>query len=341
MYRPLGAFRFGLACLVMLQHFQHLLPNAQRQMFSRMGFGAIAVCVFFAVSGFVVAEANGVFYQARPGAFLLNRFLRVAPAYWAAFLLSALVQSALYAAHLLVLWDYQLAGPPWGGRVLAGGFLALLPGFRPQFLGQDFEFLPFVWSLRMEVAFYLACGAVLACARRWGDWLVSAGFVLGLAASGAFLTLGRPGLLSTAPMFLLGVALYGAEQRWCLRNGLALCAAGLLALLGFASWRQHGAPLLWAQLVLLCALLCLFAWLARQRVDGRGRLLDRNLGDLSYSLYLNHYTVGLALCGVFAARGLALYAAGCAGGLVLAFAMARLVEAPLVRLRNRVRARAL
>jgi len=338
-YRPLGLFRFGLALLVVLQHFQHLLAPGQRALFSHMGFGAIAVCVFFAVSGYVVAEANDVFYAGRPGAFLANRALRIVPPYLAAFLLSAIVQSALFAAGRLVLWDYTLQGPPWAAARLASGALALIPGFKPQFLGQDFEFLPFVWSLRMEAAFYLVAAAVLATAARWGRGAIPAGFVLGLLASALFLTQGRPGLLSTAPMFLLGVALYGRQTRPGWRYGVASLAAIALALIGFASWRQHGEPILAAQLPLLAGLLVLFVLLAAARAPGRLKRLDRVAGELSYSLYLNHYPVGLVLSGLSSTRGAGLYCLGVVASVALAAAMTRVTEVPLRHLRDRIRAR--
>ena len=97
-YRPFGALRLGLALLVVAQHFQHLLPEDQRTAFHRLGLGAVAVAVFFAISGFVVAEANAVFYPGRPGAFLANRLLRVVPPYFAALALSVLVHAALWQA---------------------------------------------------------------------------------------------------------------------------------------------------------------------------------------------------------------------------------------------------
>ena len=338
-YRPLGVFRFSLALLVVLQHFQHLLPAADRGVFSRMGFGAIAVCVFFTLSGFVVAEANAAFYAGRPGAFLVNRVIRVAPPYFAALLLSALVQAGLFAGGHLVLWDYTLQGAPWAPARLVSGVLALVPGFNPRWFGQDFEFLPFVWSLRMEAAFYISAALVLVAARRWGGRVVAAGFVAGLLASGVFLLGGRPGALSTAPMFLFGVALFGWQTRPDWARGMALAASVGMAAWGFASWRQHGAPVLGAQLALLGVLLAVFFWLASARAPRAFKRVDRTFGDLSYSLYLNHYVVGLVLTGLFAARGVAIYAVGVVISVALAAGMARAVEAPLRRVRDRVRAR--
>jgi peptidoglycan/LPS O-acetylase OafA/YrhL len=338
-YRPLGAFRFGLALLVVLQHFQHLLPPDRRAVFSHMGFGAIAVCVFFAVSGFVVAEANAVFYVGRPGAFLANRALRLVPPYAAAMALSVAVHGVLWHAGRLVLWDYALTSSPLAPARLASVVLGLVPGFNPHWLGQDFEFIPFVWTLRMEIAFYLAAAAALAAGLRVGGrWPVGAAIAAGLAASAAFLLLaGRPGALSTAPMFLLGASLFLVHARpgW-FRAALATIAA-LLAATGFVSWRQHGAPVLEWQLPLLAALLSLFAWLVTRRVAGPGKSWDRRLGDLSYPLYLNHYVVGILATSLAPQVGVALYAASVAGAVVLAAVAERVVDRPLRRLRDRVR----
>ena len=81
-YRPFGAFRFGLAMMVVLQHGLLLLAPSDRQFLYSLEMGAVAVTTFFALSGFIVAEASATFYAGRPGAFLANRALRVVPLTW-------------------------------------------------------------------------------------------------------------------------------------------------------------------------------------------------------------------------------------------------------------------
>jgi len=340
-YRPLGAFRFGLALLVVLQHFQHLLPPDDRGVFSHLGLGAIAVACFFAVSGFVVAEANATFYRGRPAEFLLNRAVRLAPPYFAALALSIVVHAVLWYDGRLVLWDYSLTDTPLRPRHLLAGLFGLVPGFNPRLLGDDFEFIPFVWTLRLEVAFYLAAAATMAlCWHLRAAWPAGAAIAAGLIASAAFLLLaGRPGILSTVPMFLFGSCLFLLELRVALRRLALLAICILVAAAGFVSWRQHGAPVLAWQLPLLAVLLGLFAWLAVCAQLAVPREIDRRLGELSYPLYLNHYVVGIAAESAGMAPGVGGYAGAVVAAVLLSVGASQVIDRRLVPLRNRIRKR--
>ena len=342
-YRPLGAFRFGLAMLVVLQHFQHLLPQDERALFSHMGFGAIAVACFFAVSGFVVAEAIANFYGGRPGAFLMNRAVRLVPPYLAALALSIFVHAVLWYSGRLVLWDYTLTGSPLAPARLLSGLCGLVPGFNPRLFGQDFEFIPFVWTLRLEVAFYLAVAAVVgACVYLRAAWPIGAGMVAGIVASAAFLVLARrPGILDTVPMFLVGGSLFLLERRpgWC--RAAMLLVSLIIAAAGFAAWRQHGEPVLAWQFPLLGVLIGLFTYLATRRQGLLPRGVDGWLGELSYPLYLNHYVAGIVAGSLGAGLGFRLYVAAVAGAVVIAIGSSRVVDRRLRPLRDRIRKRTL
>jgi peptidoglycan/LPS O-acetylase OafA/YrhL len=336
-YRPLGAFRFGLAVLVVLQHFQHLLPPERRAVFSHMGFGAMAVAVFFAVSGFVVAEANATFYAGRPGAFLANRAVRLVPPYFAALALSVIVQAILWRAGRLILWDFTLAGSPLAPARLLTGLLGLVPGFNPRWLGQDFEFIPFVWTLRLEVAFYLiAAATMLACTRQRSSRPVEIAICGGLALSTVFLVVARrTGILGTIPMFLVGSLLFLLERRPVLSRAVVLALTVAIAAVGFASWRQHGAPVLAWQMSVLGVLLALFAWLAISAAGGVARRWDKRLGEMSYPLYLNHYVVGILATTL--TPGWLVYAGSVLAAVALSTAAGWLVDRRLGNLRNQIR----
>jgi peptidoglycan/LPS O-acetylase OafA/YrhL len=342
-YRPLGAFRFGLSLLVVLQHSQHLLAPADRKLFDRTGFGMIAVAIFFVVSGFVVTEANAVFYAGRPWAFFINRIIRLAPPYFAALAVSMVVHALLWHANRLALWDFPGGAPPLTLPHVTAGVLGLVPGVITLRSRDAFEFIPFAWSLRMEMAFYAAALCAILAGLRLGGRsrpVIGLSLAAGLLASLWFLRLQRPGLLSCAPMFLAGVALCLALRRGgALRWGL-VAAAVPAAALGFTSWGQHGHPLLMRQGVVLAMLLGLFVLLARGEA-GRWLRLDKRLGDLSYPLYLNHYVVGIVLSDLFVTRGLGIYALAILLSVGLAALMGGIVDRPLVALRNRVRRRAI
>jgi peptidoglycan/LPS O-acetylase OafA/YrhL len=324
--------------MVVLQHFQHLLAPGDRLVFSRFGFGAVAVAMFFVVSGFVVTEANAIFYAGRPHAFVVNRLVRLVPPYLAALLLSIGVHAALWHTGSLVLWDYPASGTPMTVARLFAGVMGLVPGLQALRRGDPFEFIPFAWSLRVEMAFYAGAWATILVAgrTRWPHLTIGAVLAGALAVSLASFRGGQPSILSCLPMFLVGVA-FCVLMRRPARTSCAFMAAALpVACLGFASWGQHGHPDLAMQLAVLSGLVAVFAVLA-DRPAGWWHAADRRLGDLSYPLYLNHYVVGIGLTGLCAARGPAVYVAGVVLSIGLAAAMGALVDGRLVAFRNRVR----
>ena len=342
LYRPFGAFRFGLALMVMLQHFQHLLAPSETAIFGCMGFGIMAVAVFFAVSGFVVAEANAVFYRGRPLAFMANRLLRLAPPYYAALALSMMVQLVLWRSGRLALWDYPAAGAPLTWYRVVGGLFGLLPALRALMPADAFEFIPFAWTLRLEMAFYLAVAlALLAAARLGCRWVIPAAAAVAYLASVAVLVSGRHGILTTAPMFLtgLGIWLAGTGRGWACCVPLAVVLPAFWW--GFVSLGQNPHPAHGAQFIVLAGLVALFAVLSVSPAPPSWRAIDRRLGDLSYPLYLNHYVVGIALTDLFAYRGVKLYVMGEVLSVALAAGMASLVDRPLIAMRNRLRRQAI
>ncbi len=352
-YRPFGAFRFGLALLVLLQHGLILLAPSGRGLLYSLELGAVAVTTFFALSGFIVAEAASSFYAGRPGAFLANRALRVVPPYLAALALTMALDSWLYAGGRLVALDAPLAGAPWQPRVLLAGVLEIVPGLTAHRVsGQDFSFIPFAWTLRVEFAFYLtAFAAGWLMARRhaggqaWRRAVIAGGLGCAYLVFGAFVWRHR-GLSQTGgglqvicvPFFAFGVSLF-----FCLRRPgvaavlhLLLVSAGVM--LAFTYWGQRGHPVLAFQMPLLCALFGGLAWLSGVgALPDRTRRWDRRLGELSYPLYVSHGMVLSFLAGCFARRGLVPYGWAIALALLVAGGVHVVVEQPLRAVRSRLR----
>ena len=345
-YRPFGILRFALAILVLLQHGLHLMPS----MDVLPSFGVAAVAVFFAISGFIVVEANATFYSGRPGNFLLNRFLRIIPPYLAAMLVSVAIHQFLYTKGALELWDHKLSGPPMQPLVILSGLLSILPGMRADIVsGQNFTFIPFAWSLRIELTFYLLAFLVyfLMSLRqryipqwlcRWSPHLiVMAGYALSLAymIDGGI----GPRQQTNIPWFLFGISLYLAwRQRSPLHYGFLLFST-LFALAIFPLWpqRSNTTEMDW-QLGVLTILSVTFIALAFvPRVTGLLKIIDKNLGDLAYALYINHFAVLLLLSNLTSARGWSIYFLGMALSIIVAIIMHRAVEIPLLHLRDKIR----
>ncbi len=352
-YRPFGAFRFALAMMVLLQHGLLLLPGGARETFYQLELGAVAVAVFFALSGFIVAEATATFYAGRPGAFLTNRVLRVVPPYLAALALSVLIDSWLFAAGRLVPLDAPVMLPPWQGRVVLAAVLEIVPGLPAwRVSGQDFSFIPFAWTLRVEFAFYLV--AFVTC------WLMARGraasvrqaiggaaFAGGYAAFAVFLwrhwLYGAAGgglQLLNIPFFAFGVCAFLALRDGGRRAWLHLAFVAALVPVAFVLCGERGHPVLAWQLPILIVLFGTLLMLARAPSPrGWVKVWDRRLGELSYPLYISHGIVLTLLASASAARGLVPYVVSVPAALWLAWALHGLVEKPLRAVRARVRGR--
>jgi peptidoglycan/LPS O-acetylase OafA/YrhL len=221
---------------------------------------------------------------------------------------------------------------------VTGGLLGLLPALRTLMPADPLEFIPFTWTLRLEMAFYIAVTVALIAANKTGSrFVVPVAIAAAYFASVAALLCGRHGILSTAPMFLTGLAIWrlGAARgpaRWIL-----LTAVLPAFWLGFLSLGQYPHPARVAQFAVLAGLIGLFAALSATKAPATWKSLDRRLGDLSYPLYLNHYVVGVVLTDLCTYRGVPLYVLAAALSVALASGMASAVDRPLMSLRNRLR----
>jgi peptidoglycan/LPS O-acetylase OafA/YrhL len=259
-----------------------------------IGRGYIAVDLFFALSGFVLALNYRAALQKPPFArayrrFLLRRVARVMP-------LNAAVVASL--ALLAWLWPVQLgdrfpgASAPW--TVLANVLLI-----------QDWGLAPSIdkpaWSVSIEMAVYLACPLLFAWAwsRRFWSLLALAG-----AAALAWLARDGQGIVSQGLLrgdVIRGVAGFGFGALCC-RAYLMAAAPALLGRLDGAIVALFWAALLLSPTDFVPVLICPAIVLALAFESGpAARLLSAALpyylGRISYAIYLVHFCVlqGLAV----------------------------------------------
>jgi peptidoglycan/LPS O-acetylase OafA/YrhL len=314
-YRPFGALRFLLAVLVMIQHFgSNIVPEPVKAAIYPLAVGTVAVMVFFVLSGFIIAEAVHYNYQSRPGAFLLNRCLRIVPPLVIAISLSAVVHFVLLQQGRLV----DLEGHPRGTEIfttreLGLNMLSFLPGLREAGLLPDYSFFPYIWAIRAEVLFYLALAAALVLtgwgqrlapatpAARLSVWLALAG-VSAVALTAGSVWGWLPDLLAFGAYFALGAAcFYAVNGRKAAMLFLPIC----LLLIGLQYQGTHSGKALaypqnmTFQFALLGGLLLAVGVCAFARITSRRWLaVDRYLGELSFPLYLYHYPVGIGFSSV-------------------------------------------
>src|SRR3954471_7091743 len=250
-------------------------------------YGRFAVVVFIVLSGFSLALA-----PARHGwrldsvsRFAYRRARRILPAYWAAL-----------AFSLVVAW--LVVAPP--GEGVPNATSVLVNGLLTQNLIAAPSPNRAFWSIAVEAQLYVVLPLLLLMVRRVGAVAMVSTVALvvvtaGLAGPHAFVTQSPPDL---AALFALGIVsarivVAGSARRPWPWAWLALAAAApVLATIWWRGSVWTLGHLLWVDLALGPAVVCLLAGLATGHPAPLLRLLDarplRTLGSWSYSLYLTH-----------------------------------------------------
>jgi peptidoglycan/LPS O-acetylase OafA/YrhL len=366
MAQCMGLVRFLLALSVVLWHArgnQHHLLNA-----------AVAVALFFMISGFYMTMViNEKYKLANDGRWKLtfyeSRAWRLMPAYWASFCLlllwmataggfnpflfdspgSVLKRAVLLFSNLFIVGQdfHQFAVRVLVDHAGPEKMVALLARYGGGFLEDQYMLIGQAWSLAAEISFYLLAPFLVVSGRRTflaaGTALFIRFLLIGVwgQRSGVWGYFFFPGALS---MFLLGACGYHLHRLIPRTEGERAIGAALLV--AFVTWllvgsyRYAGVLLsgpsgsidearFWALYIpFAIALPFVFALTKNWR-------FDRELGELSYPLYLIH---GMIL-------GLAFYRWGAPtmlpdlGAAVLfcvsaAYTLNKVIEVPANRLRE-------
>lgn len=237
--------------------------------------GAVGVDIFFVISGLVIYLSTRD-KDIAPRRFLLNRVLRIVPAYWFYTVLMGLllVTANQWMPHQAIEWHHFLQS------------LLFIPAENPGGYGL-YPTLNVGWTLNYEMFFYLMFSLVFLVRQRHHLLLVA----VALWVVSEVLT--RLGLLSAFYSnniiyeFLLGVGIGALYRRGWIAEAVWLpvltIAAALVAIynLDASSRLLHwGVPS--ALIVLAC--ISLEPWF-------KGNRVLKALGDCSYSVYLIHVLV--------------------------------------------------
>ena len=314
-----GWFRLFLALLVVYAHY---FPNIGNT-------GKYAVFSFYLVSGYLITAVTcGRYSDGLRGfaAFLLNRVLRIYPAYLAAsvFSVAVILQAPDVAARISPYMHLPDSLQGWLPQVAIFG--ALTPSGKA-----DALFVPVAWSLNVELVYYLLIAGllgrslVICTAWWWASLAVALGYgVLGdidrdyfsfispsiSFATGAMLYHHRTALfrrlrsVSAAPAFAASLAVFAVFVFWPEPIGLYLYAVRGLPLAEVQA-RLWIVDAFWLVL-LIVPFAALSLMLSLAPVPGPGARDRRSArlagfcGDLSYPIFLLHWPVLVlvtALCG--------------------------------------------
>jgi peptidoglycan/LPS O-acetylase OafA/YrhL len=261
-------------------------------------YGHLAVVFFLTLSGFslAISPARNRWKLGGSVRFARRRAWRILPPYWAALLLSLVIAWAVT--------PQPHSGPPTGKSIVVYGLLL-----------QDIVVAPTpngaFWSIAVEAGLYLAFPLLLLIRRRAGAATVLAAVTVPVVAIGLLTPIGSPvdkltGLTpQLAPLFTMGmlaagVIAAGDRIRRLPWQWLAAFAAApvVLLMIGKGSvWTVH--HYYWIDLAIGPAIALLLAAVATGRPTPLVWLLAtrpvRSLGTFSYSLYLIHVPIVVAI----------------------------------------------
>lgn len=272
------ALRALAAWMVVCHHFMQIFFDFHAQgpighLFSVRG--AVGVDIFFVISGLVIYLSTHDKPQA-PKDFLLNRVLRIVPAYWIYTLAMGLllVSAGAYMPHGQISWSTFLAS------------LLFIPAENPGGYGL-YPTLNVGWTLNYEMFFYLVFSLVFMVPRRCRPLLVASVLFVVVECVTRFGLVSRFYANNIVYEFVLGIAIGIAWRRGWIRTGfwwpLALIGLGMVSIYRLEPDNRlldWGLPS--ALIVLGCvAMEPLF----------KGSQWLKSLGDRSYSVYLLHLLV--------------------------------------------------
>lgn len=297
----------GIAVLLVISVHHGLVFRELALIQSVSGFGQMGVQLFFVASAYTLCLSAS--RRAEPARnFYLRRFFRIAPLYYFAIVLYAIVaymQASFGGVDRTN--DYSLLN-------IASNIL-FLHGLVPS---ANNSIVPGGWSIATEMMFYAIFPLLFWVYGRWSGLLkgwfpwaaVGCAFATNLIAQMLVVkVLHRSGiannsflyysLLNQLPVFLIGMALYFGKPRVLIIRDMALMLAAGIACFACINWPGHIGPILSPLLAGIC-FACLFG-IVRHLVRSGGPLAK--VGEVSYSMYVVHFIFAWWLTGYFMDAG--------------------------------------
>ncbi len=335
----------AVACLAIVVHHLALYgpmadviqPHAPQFFRWAIDYGRMSVQVFLVVAGYLALPAlaaNGAVRFTSPGALILKRYRRLAPPYLAALLVSVLIAMALRPWFI---HDSMPAAPTWSQALAHVLLLQDALGHEALSAG--------VWYVAIDLQLFALAALVFSIS---GRRAALAATLIALLAAASLFVFNRIAWFDFTALYFFGSYALGlaaasvahafqqgrAGRAWLLFAAMALLAAAAL------TFDFRG------RIALAAAVAVLLVLLAVRPVGARGQAALRQswlvwLGRISYSVFLVHFQVCLAVnavvsrfwptdvatnaAGLLVAVGLSVAAGGC---------LYRWVESPDARWRR-------
>ncbi len=327
-----GLFRTILALFVVFQH----IGSVPR-------IGSYAVFGFYVLSGFLmtlILQENYGYTGKGMRAYLLNRFLRIYPVYWASCLLSVVLILILGREFVTAQNEVIYLPENWQG-VLRNFGLILSHDATPRLT-------PPAWALTVELLFYVVIGLGVSRTRTitWIWFVLSV--IYTIVAVAADLEWPHRYFYPWAASlpFATGAMIYHYKDRVVnalrpLRHPWAPLMLGVAYLINlFIAVFVGGAKTSGFYLSYIITALIIVSLIDRKTLPLVSKKFDKKCGDLSYPIYLCHYQAGLilaALVPALPARHFEFLFPALPFVFVVAWMLTRFVEQPVEAMRRRIK----
>ncbi|MDV4166756.1 acyltransferase [Rhodovulum sp. FJ3] len=291
-------------------------------------YGAVGVDIFFAISGFII------FFVTREDRsnFYLKRIIRIVPLYWLATFAIAAV--AVAKPSLLNNASFSIS------HLIQSLF------FVPHFT-QAQELRPLLalgWTLNFEIMFYLLFGLGMVINHKRRFEITSVLLIILWAVTNLLPLTPQDGLaFYRSPImfeFIFGMAIarfWPVGKRASVPNTLVMLGLGIAAFLAITIWRPTGVRVV-DNGIPAALIFMLFLW--SEPLFSKTGLLRRASvfgGEISYALYLTHIYFLAAFARVLHLEGVTLWIVCLLAIPAIAWAVYRVVEAPMTHwLRRRL-----
>lgn len=293
----------------------------------------LAVWCFFLISGFLVSKILYDCYKDRPRDFLVNRFLRIFPTYWAALSIGVILmytqtdiesqsrfstfeptRISQWVRNIFIFGSSDSNVFQW--IVKPAGSLAIeLNWYLILFIG---SFFTKRW-LRIFLICMLPIPVILALAVKSPIEIFGAGFPFALGALAYHSKFHSPVILQKLALILLPAFLFLVPHY-----------------MGFSAF-DNTKPGRWLNFIAVALLLYIaMPWLATEKPAGR---LSKLAGELSYPLFLIHFYVAFIIAKVWQFQGETweMLTTVSALSLLASYLLVIVIERPIGAIRTRIR----
>jgi peptidoglycan/LPS O-acetylase OafA/YrhL len=349
-YKYFGIFRFILALLVVISHFSVFLAEAYALEFRILGLGNMAVVTFFILSGYVMTESNEVFYKKRTGKFLINRILRIVPPYYMALIFSIFIHYALYVNNSDILYSTLTQNLNYKNDILsifsfnnvANNFSKIFVWHGLNAIGfiHDHTFVRYIWAVVVEMKFYVIIAILFFIIynknnKNFGRYAFFMFFILYVASF--FYESLVIKVFGFFPYFSFGMIVYYYQKN---AGGKVLLGVGgvvsfVLIFIHFYTYISSGGEFSIVSLFILLFLMLVFIWLTSANI-ALSQKIDKFFGDMSYSLYLNHFAIQVLFL-YLGLHGLSIFIIGVLLSVLTSYVLNLIVDPFTIKLRNKIR----